>query len=235
MNQSRREDPSTPVEPGRGTTPSATGTRGALLQAGRALFVSKGFDGASVRAITERAGANLGAVTYHFGSKRQLYHAVLEREITPLADQVARASQGPGPAVGRMAAVVGAFFEHFQGHPDMPRLMLQEIAAGKEPPPVVAATLKRVMGTLSGIQREGIEDGTIRPGHPLLTALSVVAQPIYMTLVSPFLKAITGLDLADPATRAAAVEHASAFVRAGLTPEATAGGPSDAASREELP
>ena len=211
-------------------------TRGALLDAGRALFVSKGFDGASVRAITERAGANLGAVTYHFGSKRELYHAVLEREIAPLADGVRQASAGPGPAGHRMTAVVGAFFEHFKGHPDMPRLMLQEIAAGKEPPPVVAATLKQVMGTLAEIQRAGIDDGTIRPGHPVLTALSVVAQPIYMTLVSPLLKAITGLDLADPATRAVAVEHATAFVRAGLATETMiAGGPRGMPSKEEAP
>ncbi len=189
-----------------------------------------------MRAITERAGANLGAITYHFGSKRELYLAVLERELTPLADLVVSASRVPGSAADRMAAVVGAFFEHFQGHPDMPRLMLQEIAAGKEPPPVVAATLQRVMGTLTAIQRAGVQEGTVRAGHPVLTALSVVAQPIYMTLVSPLLNAITGLDLGDPDTRSMVVTHATSFVHAGLAPESMTGAAApDPTSKEDAP
>lgn len=182
------------------------------------MFVTKGFDGASVRAITQRAGTNLGAITYHFGSKLELYHAVLESELRPLADRVVAAGDGDGPAVERMAAIVEAYFRHFEEHPHLPRLMLQEIAAGKPPPPVVAHTLRRVMGTLAHLQQEGTADGTVRPGHPILTALSVVAQPIYMTLVSPLLNAFAGLDLEDEATRAAAVAHSIAFVRGGLSP-----------------
>lgn len=197
---------------------STDDTRSVLIEAGRDLFVTKGFDGASVRAITERARANLGAITYHFGSKLELYHAVLESELGPLADRVVAAGAGNGPALERMTAIVGAYFRHLEEHPHLPRLMLQEIAAGKPPPPVVSQTLKRVMGTLARLQQEGIADGTVRPGHPILTALSVVAQPIYMTLVSPLLKAFAGLDLEDETTRAAAVDHSLAFVRAGLSP-----------------
>lgn len=197
---------------------TADDTRSALMEAGRDLFVTKGFDGASVRAITQRAAVNLGAITYHFGSKLGLYHAVLESELQPLADRVVAASSGGEPVVDRMAAIVEAYFGHFEEHPHLPRLMLQEIAAGKPPPPVVAHTLKRVMGTLTRLQQEGVADGTVRPGHPILTALSVVCQPIYMTIVSPMLKAFAGLDLEDEATRAAAVDHSVAFVRAGLSP-----------------
>lgn len=196
----------------------ADDTRSVLIEAGRDLFVTKGFDGASVRAITQRARANLGSITYHFGSKLELYHAVLESELGPLADRVVAAGAGNGPAVERMAAIVEAYFRHLEEHPHLPRLMLQEIAAGKPPPPVVAHTLKRVMGTLALLQQEGVADGTVRPGHPILTALSVVAQPIYMTLVSPLLNAFAGFDLEDEATRAAAVAHSIAFVRGGLSP-----------------
>jgi len=53
-------------------------TRAALMVAARTVFARNGFDGASVRMITAEADVNLGAVTYHFGSKRGLYEAVLE-------------------------------------------------------------------------------------------------------------------------------------------------------------
>ena len=52
----------------------------------------------------------------------------------------------------------------------------------------------------------------------MLTALSVIAQPIYLTLVAPLLRAVAHVDLSDPETRQAAVKHATEFVRHGLEP-----------------
>ncbi len=56
-----------------------TNPRERLVEAARQLFASAGYDATSVRDITARAHANLGAITYHFGSKQALYHAVIER------------------------------------------------------------------------------------------------------------------------------------------------------------
>jgi hypothetical protein len=53
----------------------------------------------------------------------------------------------------------------------------------------------------------------------VLTALSVVSQPIYLALVAPMLRTVGPVDLSHPATRRMALEHALAFVRAGLAPE----------------
>lgn len=194
-------------------------TRADLVKAARKLFTQKGFDGASVRAITREAGANLGAVTYHFGSKRDLYGAVLEAGLRPLAARVQDAVASEGTARERMLRVVEAYFAHFEVHPDIPRLLLQEVAAGKPPPPVVLEILLGIKEAVAGLQVEGTEDGSVRTGHPVLTALSVISQPIYLTLVAPMLRAFGDVDLADPETRRAAHDHVIAFVRAGLTPD----------------
>ena len=70
-----------------------------LIAAGRRLFARHGYDGSSVRAITEDAGANLGAITYHFGSKRGLYDAVVATCLTPFADRVADIGGAPGAPI----------------------------------------------------------------------------------------------------------------------------------------
>ncbi|OFZ66755.1 MAG: hypothetical protein A2V79_12680 [Betaproteobacteria bacterium RBG_16_56_24] len=44
-------------------------TRARLLEAAREVFSQHGFQGATVREICRRAGANVAAVNYHFGSK----------------------------------------------------------------------------------------------------------------------------------------------------------------------
>jgi len=204
------------------------------LAAGRRLFAQRGFDGTSIRAITGAAHANLGAVSYHFGSKRGLYAAVLEQGLSPIADRVVAAAQAEGPALERLLRIVADYFGHFESHPDLPHLLLQEVAAGKTPPPVVLEIIRRVMGAITALQREGVADGSVRPGHPVLTALSVVSQPIYFALVTPLLRAVGPVDLADPATRRSAVEHTLRFVRAGLQPATSPSevheGPVEAAS-----
>ena len=188
----------------------------ALRAAARRLFARRGYDGASIRAITGEAGANLGAVTYHFGSKKALYVAVLEEVLGPLAEGVAASAARPGDPLDRIEAVVRFFFEHLDRNPDMPQLILQEMAAGRPPPPPVQHILRSAVTALMGLVEEGQRSGAVRPGAPPLMALSTVAQPVHLTLVRRWAREIVGVDQDEPEARRRVVDHAAAFVRAGL-------------------
>jgi len=48
-----------------------------LILAAGELFAESGLEGAGVRAIAEKAGANIAAVNYHFGTKENLYTETL--------------------------------------------------------------------------------------------------------------------------------------------------------------
>lgn len=54
-----------------------------ILDTAEQLFAERGFAETSLRTITGRAGVNLAAVNYHFGSKDALVQAVFERFLTP--------------------------------------------------------------------------------------------------------------------------------------------------------
>jgi len=55
---------------------SEENTRDKILSAAGEVFAEQGFDGATIRAITERAGVNVAAVNYHFRDKAELYTRV---------------------------------------------------------------------------------------------------------------------------------------------------------------
>lgn len=47
-----------------------------IMEAAEKLFAAKGFNGTSVRDISEAAGVNLAMVSYYFGSKEKLFEAM---------------------------------------------------------------------------------------------------------------------------------------------------------------
>lgn len=59
-------------------------TQQKILDAAELLFASGGFADTSLRQITSEAEVNLAAVNYHFGSKKELIQAVLQRYFTVL-------------------------------------------------------------------------------------------------------------------------------------------------------
>lgn len=67
--------------------PAPPSSRERLLDAAETLFADFGFNGVSVRQIVERAGVNLGAIPYHFGTKENLFKEVLLRRATPLREE----------------------------------------------------------------------------------------------------------------------------------------------------
>src|SRR4051794_29908241 len=54
-------------------------SREKLLAAARLLFASKGFDGTTVKELSDEAGVNVSLVSYHFGGKDGLYRTCLEQ------------------------------------------------------------------------------------------------------------------------------------------------------------
>lgn len=92
--------------------PDPRDTKDRILDAAEVLFAQYGFDGASLRAITQLASVNLAAVNYHFQTKEALLKAVYLRRLRPLnADRLARLDQLESQAQGHPippAAIVRA-------------------------------------------------------------------------------------------------------------------------------
>jgi len=62
-------------------------TKTDILDEAEALFAEKGYEATSLRMITAKAGANLAAVNYYFGSKEALLEAIYERRIGRINDE----------------------------------------------------------------------------------------------------------------------------------------------------
>lgn len=196
-----------------------------LIRAARRIFAEKGYDAASVREITAAASANLGAITYHFGSKQALYEAVLDRAMEPLSAKLGLDGASPGAApaeaeghtpLDRLDAIVAALFDHLAANPDLPLLVLQQAVVRRSAPAPLLRRLGPLLERLAGEIREGQRDGSIRPGDPWLLAISSLAQPIYFGLLRRLAPDLLGGG-GGPTPNAETISaHARAFIRASL-------------------
>jgi AcrR family transcriptional regulator len=68
-------------------TSSTTDTKTQIINVAERLFAELGFAGTTLRNVVSEAGVNLAAVHYHFGSKEELFRAVVARFARPVVDR----------------------------------------------------------------------------------------------------------------------------------------------------
>jgi AcrR family transcriptional regulator len=85
-------------------------TRTRILDAAEELFMQQGFGGTSMRLLTSKAGVNLAAVNYHFGSKDALIEAVFRRRLDPMnAARIAALEALEAAGTPEAEAIIRAF------------------------------------------------------------------------------------------------------------------------------
>src|SRR3981081_2580660 len=94
-------------------------TRDKILNAAGEVFAERGFEGATVRAITERAGVNIAAINYHFRDKSELYtRVVMDACAVPKTLREAMIQSGEAPEK-RIRSLVFIFLRYLLD-PDRP-------------------------------------------------------------------------------------------------------------------
>lgn len=98
-----------------------------LLDAALHEFAAHGFEGASTRAIAERAGAHQPQINYHFNTKEQLWRAAIDRLFAQL--QASVDMSGGGDPAEQFTIGVRQFVEFSAARPELHRIMDLESTA----------------------------------------------------------------------------------------------------------
>ena len=123
-----------------GRRPGAEDTRGRILDAARAAFGDRGFDGATIRDMAARAGVDAALVHHYFGTKQQLFVAAMEMPVDFAAAMPAIAA-GPTERLGERFA---AFVLELWDRPEVRPLLLGVVRSASTDP-VAAAMLRRML------------------------------------------------------------------------------------------
>jgi AcrR family transcriptional regulator len=105
------------MPPPRGQRLSATARRAQLIDVGRIVFAKRGYEGASLEEIADRAKVSRPVLYEHFGGKEGLYAVVIDREMEYLVRRIAEAIATGSPRE-RLEGAALAFLMYVKDHPD---------------------------------------------------------------------------------------------------------------------
>lgn len=134
-------------------------TRARIVSAAIKAFSEDGFEGASTRQIAGLAGENQGLITYHFGTKENLWRAAVDTLFGGFRSELTERGEvlRDADTHTRLRLLIYYFVRYAAEHPEQMRLMVQE---GKADSP----------------RMEWLVDQHIRPLYDFYSALVCDAQ-----------------------------------------------------------
>lgn len=156
-----------------------------ILNAAKEVFAEEGFAGARVDEIAERAGVNKAALYYHIGDKKALYAEVIHDVIGTAARRLSVGIEAAKTPEEKVRTYIRTLVTTVDENPQMPRLMMRELASGGHSlPDVFYEDLFSIFGTLSGIIEEGKTQGVFVETLPLVVHfMAIGATVIYKTIL----------------------------------------------------
>ena len=140
------------------------GTAEKIINAAIPLFADQGYAGVSVRAITKAAGVeNVGAVSYYFGGKRELYLTILQEHFKGIQNLAKNIPQPLATPLEQLEFIVHAIHMTYQRSPYMIKLLFNEFRASSEFFPEIRENIAGMQRIPREIIQKGIDEGLFRP------------------------------------------------------------------------
>jgi AcrR family transcriptional regulator len=178
-------------------------TRAEILDVATAEFAANGYHGSRVDEIAALTRTTKRMIYYHFGGKKQLYIAVLERAYTRIRAAEREADVDDLDPVDALRRVAEVTFDHHGDNPEFIRLVSIENIHNAEHLKELVEMVDlggSVVALLDGILRRGRAQGAFRMDvdavdvHMMISAFCVFRVANRHTFGTIF-----GRDLVDPA------------------------------------
>ncbi|MES1221765.1 MAG: TetR family transcriptional regulator, partial [Bacteroidota bacterium] len=98
-----------------------------IMEAAEELFAEKGFDGTSVRDISDKAGVNLAMISYYFGSKEKLLESLFTfRSETSVMKVESLLQDKASTPLQKMNHLIDYYIDKFQNQTCFHKIMSRE-------------------------------------------------------------------------------------------------------------
>jgi AcrR family transcriptional regulator len=152
-----------------------SGTIDRLFTAAVDLFGERGYAGATIDDIVERAGIAKGTVYYHFRSKSELVSALLDDGLRRLAASFRSEIEGAQGGDAALRALVHAELSYIEHYQTFAKLVMSEMwHADRDWRDSLRTLREEYVEVFAGVLRRGIAEGAFRADLDVQTTASTI-------------------------------------------------------------
>jgi TetR/AcrR family transcriptional regulator len=103
------------------------GTELKILEAAKQEFIEKGFDGARMQKIAERAGINKALLHYYFRNKENLFKGIFSEAFKEFIPKIMATFQSNLPFEEKLRGAINSYIDLFIKNPHLPVFVINEM------------------------------------------------------------------------------------------------------------
>lgn len=167
-----------------------------ILSVAMQVFLERGFHGAKMQEIADRAGVNKAMLHYYFRSKDRLYAMIFEKLFMEFMNSIADSFEAEGDLASTLKHFINSIIDRLRQTPDLPLFVARELSWGG---PVVYKTIRRmlqknrfktpqiILDEIENAKQRGEIDSSLDPVQFIFT---LVGSCIYPFLARPIVESI---------------------------------------------
>jgi AcrR family transcriptional regulator len=159
-----------------------------IVEAATSVFVHKGFDGARMQEIADRAGINKAMVHYYFRTKQKLFERVFESVFEIVAARISSSLEMSESIDELLDNITGIYFSVLAEKPYIPDFVIHEL--NRNPELIVHLIKTRGINKekLSRVIISETETRNLKPFDPVQIIVNVLALTIFPFVASSIIK-----------------------------------------------
>lgn len=170
-------------------------TKKKIMKAAYKEFAERGFDGARMQKIAERAKINKAMLHYYFKDKETLYETVMEYFHNLFDQIIAEKNVDAKDRITFLRQTVNAYYEIFFEYPEFKKIFMQEIASGlktmkkiflKQNPKEIKNIMEKffLLNKIRELQKSQEIRNDIEEEHVMLSIIGLIESTLMQTTIA---------------------------------------------------
>lgn len=167
-----------------------------ILEAAEEIFHEKGYDGARMQEIADKATINKGLLHYYFKSKDLLFEAIFNAALRRMVTNLNSILLMENSLEEKIDLIIDAYMNMLARNSALPRFVINEL--NKDPDKFINKFLnenvKNVFSSfIASVQKE-VDAGKIKPIDPRQLFMNIISMIIFPYVGRPMIQVIVGLE-----------------------------------------
>lgn len=161
-----------------------------ILEAAKEEFILKGFDGARMQQIAERAGINKALLHYYFRSKENLFKAIFSNALGEFIPKIMMTFQSEISFLEKIRMFIEGYIDLFIKNPHLPVFIISEMHRNPQLLPEILIKQGAKPEIIFNAISKELENKNIKNISPIHLMVNVLSMCIFPFAAAPIIKGL---------------------------------------------